>query len=301
MVHSKQDATAYVALACVCVFWGTTYLGIRVALESFSPAMLVALRFTISGGLLTGFALLRGHRFPEKGELLRTAWLGFLILGMGNGSLGWAELIIPSGLASLFITISPFWLVGIEAFLPGGAKLHGPTIAGMAVGFLGTALLITPDFHGHNSGVNVLTGFAITQFGVISWCSGSILQKLSKMTATPVMMLGIQQLAAGVAFIPLAILLPHRPVIWNTRGVGAVLYLVVFGSLVGYTAYMYAIRVLPVAIFSIYPYANAIVAVGLGWLFYREPVGVKEGVAMLIIFGGVGIVKWQTSRAAGTV
>jgi drug/metabolite transporter (DMT)-like permease len=297
-MESKADARAFFALACVCLFWGTTYLGIRMALESFPPAMLVAVRFLISGSLLLGFALTRGHAWPEKAEMRRTALLGVLILGMGNGSLGYAELIIPSGLASLFITISPFWLVGIEAMLPAGAKLHGPTVIGMFVGFAGTALLITPDFHGQNGGLTALTGFAITQFGVVCWCSGSILQKRSVTKASPWMTLGLQQFAAGLAFVPPAILMPAQPVHLTTRGVGAILYLVIFGSLVGYTAYFYAINKLPIAVFSVYPYVNSVVAVFLGWLFYREAFGLKEMFAMLIIFTGVGIVKWQTSRAA---
>jgi drug/metabolite transporter (DMT)-like permease len=295
-MQPKLGARAYLAFACVCLFWGTTYLGIRMALESFPPATVVAFRFVISGGLLVLFALVRGGQLPPARELWRTAFFGFLILGLGNGSLAYAELLIPSGLASLFITISPFWLVGLEALMPGGEKLHGPTIAGMAVGFLGTALLVTPDFHSPSAGgLGYLAGFAITQFGVAAWCSGSILQKRHPTQASPWMSLGIQQLAAGLAFIPVALLAPAQPIHWSVRGVGAVLYLVIFGSWVGYTAYIYGLSRIPVAIFSTYSYVNCVVAVALGWLVYREPFGLKETAAMLIIFAGVGIVKWQTS------
>jgi drug/metabolite transporter (DMT)-like permease len=296
-MHSKLDARAYLAFACVCVFWGTTYLGIRMALESFAPAALVAVRFTVVGGVLVAFELVRGHKLPPARELWRTAFFGFLILGLGNGSLSWAELIIPSGLASLFITISPFWLVGLESLMPGGERLHAPTIAGMVVGFLGTALLVTPDLHGSSASLNLLAGLAITQFGVASWCTGSILQKRDRTQASPFLSLGIQQLAAGLAFIPLALIIPSHPVYWSARGVGALLYLIVFGSWIGYTAYIYGLARFPVAIFSVYPYVNCVVAVWLGWLVYREPFGLKQSVAMLIIFTGVGIVKWQTSRA----
>jgi drug/metabolite transporter (DMT)-like permease len=292
---SKLGARAYLAFACVCLFWGTTYLAIRMALESFPPATIVAVRFVISGGLLVAFALLRGSKLPPARELWRTAFFGFLILGLGNGSLAYAELLIPSGLASLFITISPFWLVGLEALMPGGEKLHAPTIAGMAVGFLGTALLVTPDLHAPAAGLGILSGFAITQFGVAAWCSGSIFQKRYPTQGSPWLSLGIQQLAAGVSFIPVALLAPPQPMHWNVRGVGAVFYLVIFGSWVGYTAYIYGLNRIPVAIFSTYSYVNCVVAVGLGWLVYREPFGMKEMVAMLIIFAGVGIVKWQTS------
>ena len=294
-MHSKPDPRAYLAFGCVCLFWGTTYLAIRMALESFPPAIVVASRFVTSGGLLIMFALLRGYKLPPSREIWRTALFGFLILGLGNGSLAWAELLIPSGLASLFITISPFWLVGLESLTKGGEKLHGPTIAGMVVGFLGTALLVTPGSQTSSGGLTLLAGFAITQFGVASWCSGSILQKRSQSQASPWISLGIQQLAAGVAFIPVAILLPATPIHWSNRGVMAILYLVVFGSWVGYTAYIYGLKRMPVAIFSTYSYVNCVVAVTLGWLVYREPFGLKETVAMLIIFTGVGIVKWQTS------
>jgi drug/metabolite transporter (DMT)-like permease len=294
-MRTKPDARAYLAFACVCIFWGTTYLGIRMGLESFPPATMVAIRFTISGGALVALELLRGRALPPLRELGQTAFFGFLILGMGNGSLAWAELMVPSGLASLFITISPFWLVGLEALMPGGEKLHGPTIAGMVVGFIGTALLVTPDLHSPGGGLGLLAGFAITQFGVASWCTGSILQKRHVTKASPFLSLGIQQLAAGLAFAPIALVVPHDPIHWSVRGIGAVLYLVIFGSWVGYTAYIYGLAKFPIAVFSVYPYVNCVVAVTLGWLVYREPFGLKETVAMLIIFAGVGIVKWQTS------
>ena len=287
---------AYTALACVCFFWGTTYLGIRMALESFPPAMLVAVRFLISGGILTGYALPRGLPLPRGRELWRTGWIGFLILGIGNGSLAYTEQLIPSGLASLFIALSPLWMVGIEATIPGGVKLHGPTIVGMLVGFAGTALLFAPGVA--TSQTKMLAGFAISQMGVAAWCFGSILQKRSTAGGHPLVTGAIQQLAAGISFVPLAILSPNHTVAWSARGVGAVLYLVMFGSIVGYSAYIYALGKLPVAIFSLYSYFNTVVAVTLGWLVYREPFGWREAIAMAVIFAGVGIVKWKSGQEA---
>lgn len=296
-MYPTGHGKAYAALACVCVFWGTTYLGIRIAVESFPPAMMVAIRFLLSGSILTTIALARGAHLPRGRELWQTGLLGFIILGVGNGSLAWAELNIPSGLASLFVTISPFWLVGIEALIPGGAKLHAPTIWGMLVGFAGTALLVMPDPHSGFSARTLLVGFAICQLGVASWCLGSILQRRTTMRAHPVVTGGVQQLAAGLGFIPIAMLIPNHHVIWNARGISAICYLATFGSIVGYSAYVYALGKLPVSIFSIYPYVNAVVAVTLGWLFFREAFGLREMFAMLIIFAGVAIVKWQSGKA----
>ena len=286
---------AYLALAAVCFFWGTTYLGIRAALESFPPFVLVAVRFLISGSLLMAVTIARGAPLPRGRDLRNACISGMLILGIGNAAVVFAELRIPSGLAGLFITISPFWLVGIEAFLPGGARLHWPTIFGMLVGLSGSALLVAPDILGHSLNKNTLIGFLLLQIGMASWSFGSIFQKRQAVKAHPIVVGAIHQLAAGLAFLPLALVVPDHPIVWSYRGVGAILYLITFGSIVGYSAYAYALDTLPVAVVSIYPYINSIVAVGLGWVVYREPFGVMEAFAMLIIFIGVAIVK-RSSR-----
>src|SRR5262249_18159659 len=282
---------AYLALISVCFFWGTTYLAIRMALESFPPFALVALRFLISGSLMLVVVVSRGTLLP-RGRDLRNAFIsGALILGIGNGALVFAETRIPSGLAGLFITISPFWMVGLEALLPGGERLHWPTIFGMLVGLCGAALLVAPDVLGHTLNRNTLAGFLILQVGMASWSFGSIFQKRQDLKSHPIVVGAIHQLAAGLAFLPLALLVPEHAISWTWRGVAAVLYLVTFGSIVGYSSYAYALDKLPVAVVSIYPYVNSVVAVTLGWLVYREPFGFVEALAMIIIFLGVGLVK----------
>jgi drug/metabolite transporter (DMT)-like permease len=281
----------YAALAAVCVFWGTTYLGIRMSLESFPPLMLVSVRYILSGSIMVAFALARGLHMPKGKELAVACFTGVFALSIGNGALVYAELYIPSGLAGLIITISPFWLVGWEALLPGGERLHAPTIGGMAVGLLGAALLFTPSASGHAQPGSTLAGFLLLQFSMAAWCFGSIFQRRNAGKAHPVIAGGVQQLAGGLFLAPFMLLVQEHPVHWSARGAIALCYLVVFGSLVGYSAYVYALDRLPVAIVSVYPYVNAVVAVALGWLFYREPFGVRETVAMLVIFSGVALVK----------
>ncbi len=287
----------YVALVAVCFFWGTTYLGIRMSLESFPPLVLVSLRYILSGSALLLFARVRGIYLPRGRELLAACFSGFLTLGIGNGALVFAEVIIPSGMAGLIVTISPFWMVGAEALLPGGERLHAPTIAGMAVGLAGASLLFTPDLHAHAIDRNVLHGFLMLQIGMAGWSFGSIYQRRQTGKAHPIIAGGVQQLAAGVILAPFALAIHEAPIHWSTRGVTALLYLVCFGSIVGYSAYAYAMDRLPVAIVSIYPYVNAVVAVGLGWLFYREPFGTREALAMTIIFAGVAVVKKYSRKA----
>lgn len=156
---------------CVCVLWGTTYLGIRMALESFSPTALVAIRYTFSGLAMLIGAKLAGAHLPRGRELWITAGCGIVTLGIGNGCLVFAEQWIPSGLAALFVSTSPFWLVGMEALAPRGEPLHAPTIRGMLVGIAGVAFLVAP-VGTHFSASSAATGaFLLLQLGCAGWAS----------------------------------------------------------------------------------------------------------------------------------
>ncbi len=292
----REQFLAYLALASVCVFWGTTYLAIRMALEAIPPLWLVSGRFLLSGGIATAVVWWRREWIPPGRDLWRSALYGVLILGVGNGALTFSELYIASGLAGLFITFSPFWMVGIEALLPGGERLHGPTLAGMLVGLAGAVLLLSPALSGDTHAQSLLTGFLILQAGMASWSFGSIAQRRLPSAGSPLAVGALHQLAAGLAFLPPALLGPPPPLLWDPRAYGALLYLVFFGSIIGYTSYSYALRHLPVALVSIHNYVNCVVAVALGWLFYREPFGMREALAMGVIFAGVAIVKRSAAR-----
>lgn len=278
------------ALCAVCFFWGTTYLGIRIALESFPPVVLMASRFIISGLVILIAARVTGSALPRGQELWRTALFGVMVLGVGNGCLAFAEQWIPSGLAALFITTGPFWMVGIETLVPGGARFHPPALAGMLIGLAGVVFLLSRD--GGLSGIhgNTLAGFLTLQLGCLGWSLGAILQRRQVGVAHPIVSGGVQQLATGLVFL-IPALLERQHITWSTRGALAILYLVIFGSIVGYSAFIYSMTKLPVSIVSIYNYVNPVVAVSLGWLFYREPFGMREMIAMAIIFVGVYLVK----------
>jgi drug/metabolite transporter (DMT)-like permease len=301
-VRDHPQFLAYVALVCVCFFWGTTYLGIRIALESVSPATLMCVRYLLSGGIMLAGALVAGAHLPRGRELWLTAFYGILVIGIGTGSLSFAEQWVPSGLAALMVTITPFWMVGVEALTRGGDKLHGPTVAGMLVGVAGVALLLAPvaGFPGASAPEGqsgLLRGFLLLQVGLVGWSAGAIGQRKLGARAHPIVSGAVQQMATGLVYIVPAILQPQT-VHWTSRGVGAVAYLVVFGGIVGYSSFVFAMDRLPVAIASIYSYVNPMVAVALGWLFYREPFGVREAVATAVIFIGVTIVKRTASSVA---
>lgn len=263
------------------------------ALESFAPEMLVFLRYTISGSAMLIAARLSGSHIPRGRELWLTACYGVVTLGIGNGCLAFAEQWVPSGLAALFVTTSPFWLVGVEAMAPRGERLHLPMVWGMLVGAAGVAYLVAPEVTGFRANRAALGAFLLLQFGCAGWAVGSIAQRKTAARAHPFISGAVQQLATGIVYAIPA--LAHRqPVHWSVKGVCAVIYLMIFGSIVGYSAYVFAMDRLPVAIASIYTYVNPIVAVLLGWLVYREPVGWREAMAMATIFIGV----WMVKRAS---
>ncbi len=268
------------------------------SLESFPPFVLISTRFILSGLILIAAAQARGARLPRGRDLWQAALSGILILSVGNGCLTFAELRIASGLASLITTLSPFWLVGIEAVMPGGERLHTPTIFGMIVGFAGAALLLSGGIGAGGFGHQAMGGFLLLQVGMISWSFGSIYQRRQQVEAHPIVIGAVQQVFSGLAVLPLALFASSHHIAWSMRGVSALFYLVIFGSIIGYSAYAYALDRLPVAVVSIYPYVNSVVAVALGWVFYREPFGRREAAAMLVIFTGVALVKWQSGKAA---
>ncbi|MFN7647825.1 MAG: EamA family transporter [Acidobacteriota bacterium] len=281
----------YLALGAVCIFWGTTYVAIRIALESFPPLVLMALRFLVSGAILLVWAWWRGLAMPTGRALARTCGIGLLLLGVANTCLTYSETLIPSGLAALFLTTAPFWLVGLEALIPGGDRLTWPVTVGLAIGLCGTALLVTPGAGALQITPAVWTGFLILQIGSFCWNAGSILQRRWKTETHPILTGALQQMAVGLVCLGLVAAIPQRPVHWNWRGLAGVAWLVTFGSIVAYSAYIYSLETLPISLVSLYTYINPVVAVALGWMFYNEPFGSRELAAMVVIFLGVGIVK----------
>jgi drug/metabolite transporter (DMT)-like permease len=207
---------------------------------------------------------------------------------------------IPSGLAALIVTTQPFWMVGVEALTPGGDRLHFPAIRGMLVGLAGVAFLIAPvAFTSATNSQALLKGFVALQIGAAVWSVGSIAQRRMVKRTHPIVSGAVQQFATGLAFV-IPALLQSRSAVWDAKGIGAVMYLAIFGGVIGYSAFIFSMDRLPVALVSIYTYVNPIIAVLLGWLFYRETFGWREAVAMLIVFAGVAMVQ-RSSRPIASV
>ena len=280
----------YLALASVCFFWGTTYLGIRIALEGFPPLLLVGARFLIAGAIMLAIAFSIKAKFPQGRQLWLTCLYGVMMLGVANGALTFAEQWIPSSLAALMVTTGPFWLVGIE-HATGGERINPRAFFGLCVGFCGALLLLIPkDGWGHLDN-SILKGFLLLNLGGLFWNGGSVLQKRQKLETHPFVSGALHNFACGIIFLPLGLLTAHAPVVWKLNSTLALIYLVIFGSLAGFNSYIYALERLPVSVVSIYNYINPAVAAILGVWFYNEPMGWREIAAMMVIFIGVAIVK----------
>lgn len=270
---SPRRLHVVIAFALVYVLWGSTYLAIRISVEHLTPLLMGATRFTIAGLLMLGFRAACGHRIAvPRRDLLRLAIVGILLLISANVVLGWAETYIPTGLAALFIAVTPLWFLILERISHSTDRLSARGISGIALGVAGVAILLWPDISGHtNFGSRQLFGSILVLLSSISWAVGSILTKRWQMPVDPFTASGWEMLFAGLISGALALLFGdmHRAV-WASSSVWAVVYLIFAGSLVGFTAYVWLLKNVPIAKVATYAYVNPIIALMLGCFFHGE-------------------------------
>ena len=289
---------AYVAWIAVCLIWGTTYLAILVALETIPPMLLGGIRFATAGAVLCLLVVSRGLRLPPPREWPRQAALGALMLGIGNGAVVWAERWIPSGIAAVGVAALPFWMAGTEA-AAGGDRLRGRVVVGFFTGFSGIVVLIWPSlFAADVSGPRFGLGVLLVQAACVGWAVGSSISKRTQSTTTVVASSALQQLFAGALMLGVGTALGEwGRLAFTPRTAAAELYLIGFGSLIAYSAYLYALNQLPVATVSLYAYINPIIAVMLGTLFASEPFTPRIAAAAALVLTGVATV--GTARSGG--
>lgn len=282
-----------IAFGCVYFFWGSTYVAIRFGVEVLPPFVLGAVRYTIAGLLMLAFCWTRGIKLRLSG---REAWLqitiGVLMLTGGNVGLMYAERTLASGLSALIIAVIPLYVALFEAVTPRGEGLRARGWIGITVGFAGLVVLLAPglrdSLHG-NRGQMIGGLFALGC--ALSWTAGTIIARRFKMPVSPFASAGWQMLAAGLLnTIVMLALHSNRDSHWGTQAWSSVIYLVTFGSLVGYTAYIYLLEHVPVAKVSTYAYINPIVAVVLGAIFLHERMVGIEYVGMAAILIAVWLV-----------
>jgi drug/metabolite transporter (DMT)-like permease len=279
---------ALIAYLVVCVFWGSTYLAIRVGVGVLPPFLFAGIRFLVAGVLLLTIALALGDRLPRRLVDWRTqAIVGVLLLAGGNAFVVWAEQYTPSGIASIFVVTVALWMAFFDAVIPGGAgDLNWRVVAGLLLGFLGTALLVGTSpaaiLHADLRGPIALTGASA------AWSLGSVYGKRHHTETSPYVGAALQMIAGGAVVALLGSGLGEwRSWHLGARGLGAIAYLVVFGSILGYSAYTYALRHASPTIVGTYAYVNPVIAVLLGWLILSEPVTARTFLAMALTVGAV--------------
>ena len=271
----QKRFTLLLAFGLVYVFWGSTYLAIDIAVMHIPPALTCATRFLIAGPLMLAYCAASGRRVRvSRVSLMKFATVGVLLLTGGNLTLAWAEQYVASGLAALIVAVIPIWMLVVDSWILRGDRVPPRGLAGIGLGVAGVAVLVWPEFRaGGSLGLMPLIASLSLVLGSLSWSVGSVLSRRWDHGGDPFVAGGWEITAAGVANLLIALATGEpRRVLWTAHGIEAILYLVVFGSWVGYTAYIYLLKHAPTSKVSTYAYVNPVIAVFLGWLVLHESV-----------------------------
>jgi drug/metabolite transporter (DMT)-like permease len=292
----------WLALGTVYLVWGSTYLGIAIAIESMPPFLMLAIRFLIAGGLLVGWELVRHGRaaLPTRRQVRDSAIVGALLLGIGNGFVAFGEQTVPSGIAAILVAMMPLWLA-VFGWLYFRDRLRRLAVLGVAIGLVGVALLVWPV----GSGANAfdLLGIAILLVAPIGWAHGSLFSAhRAQLPHRALMASGLQMLAGAGALALEGVLTGEvgrfHPEAITLRSLVALVYLFSIGSMVGFNAYAWLLRHAPLSLIGTYAYVNPVVAVALGAVFLAEPISARTLVAAAVIVAAVAMIVTARGRSA---
>ena len=297
---ARPAARIWLALGTVYILWGSTYLGIKYAIDTIPPILMGSVRFLIAGGVLYLLAIrtgdTRGDRLGSR-QWIAALVIGGLMLVGGNGGVILAEQYAPTGVVALLVATAPLWMAVIDRVVF-GRRLPALVIVGLVVGFGGVAFLIGSPGAGH---IN-LFGAALALAAPLCWATGSVFTRHVKLPSRPLVAAAMEMLWAGLLFGVASILTGELGrVHWqhvSTTSIVALLYLIVFGSLIGFSAYVWLLRSAPLSLVSTYAYVNPVVAVILGAIFVGEAVTARLVIAGGIIIAAVALIVVARSRAA---
>jgi drug/metabolite transporter (DMT)-like permease len=283
---------AYAAFVTVCIIWGTTYLGIHVALETIPVLLVAGLRWMAAGVIMSGLMLATGRGLPKPRLWGPLALLGFLMNIVGNGFVVYAQQYVASGLTAVLIATTPFWSALLERLLPDGERFTRRSLLGLGLGFSGIIVLVWPEMtHGGASGRSFIIGVIAIQLACIGWVIGTSYAKRHELGDNPFRSTALQMVFSGIMLLAAAT--AHgdwEQVTFTPRTIAAMAYLSIAGSLIAYSAYIYAIQHLPLQLVSLYAYINPMIAVALGTLLLNEPLSARVLAAAALVFGGTWIV-----------
>ena len=295
---SPRSGRILLAYLSVFIIWGSTYLAIRIGVRDIPPALFAGLRFVLAGTAMFLYGKLTGRKLPKKFKDTRThAIVGIFLLVGGNGLVTWSEQWVPSGLAAVIIATVPLFMSSVDALLPGGHRLSWVGWLGILIGFGGVVVLVSPS-------LGLATGEVIDPIGIAGliaasffWSVGSVYSKRRAVSGDVFMNTALQMLAGGAVLFLVAVPAgDFARVQFTTSGVLSLLYLILFGSIIGFTSYVYLLRNVPPAKASTYAYVNPVVAVILGALLLSEPLELRTIAATGVILAGVAIVQAAKTR-----
>lgn len=297
------------AFAAIYLIWGSTYLGIRFAIETIPPFLMGGVRFLIAGAALYLWARLRSAEKPRPVHWRNAAIVGACLILGGNGAVVWSEQFVPSGMAALLVAILPFWIVLIDWVRPGGTRPSLGVTIGLIVGIAGLVVLIGPSAI-HPSAASdtaaragngiVLKGAIVLILGSFSWAIGSIYSRHVTLPKSALLATAMEMFTGGAMLLALSVI-TGEPMQFDLADVSAksiagFVYLTTIGSLVGFTAYIWLLSVQPAARVSTYAYVNPVVAVFLGWALAGEALTLQTMIAAAIIIGAVALI--TTARSS---
>ncbi len=298
----------WIALLVIYTVWGSTYLAIRYAVDTIPPFLMAGTRFLVAGAILYVWRRSAGDPAPNRGQWLRASVVGLLLLLGGNGLVSLAEQNVASGIAALIIGSVPLWMTTIEALRPGGVRPNYLGIIGLIIGFGGIALLVAPSLLSGNPAASQPLGVITLLFAALFWSLGSIYSRHTHLPDSSLLSTGMEMLAGGFGLYLAGTLTGewHLLVLADitARSWLSLFYLILFGSMAGFTAYAWLLRSAPVSLVATYAYVNPLVAILLGSLFAQETLTIHVLFSALIIIGAVVLInasprlKLQTPPAA---
>lgn len=281
----------WIALIALYIVWGSTYLGIKVAIETIPPFFHAAVRFFISGVILLAWQRGVGSEMPTRKQWISTAIIGNLLLLGGNGLVSWAEQFIPSSIAALIIASVPLFLVILEALRPGGVKPNWQAIVGLIIGFVGIFILVGPaELSGSESKLDTFGVIALLA-ACLLWALGSTYSKSADLPKASLVTTGAQMLMGSVGLLIVSLFTGElngwNPAEVSSRSLIGLIYLITIGSIVGFGSYIWLLQNAPISLVATYAYVNPIVAVILGYFLGNEALEPRIWLATAIIIGAV--------------
>jgi len=287
----KRDLLiAYIALGAICVIWGTTYLALRIGVLHFPAFLFVVLRQIISGTILATIMLTIGRvAWPSRDNIIRQAIAGFFMITMGNGFVAYAEILIPSGVAAIICSLMPVLVIVINLTVNREERPTVPIILGVLVGLVGIIMIFGQHID-EFSKLEYQIGIMMIFMAIAAWAGCSVWLK-KKSEGNLFVNASLQMFFGGVWTIPFSLVFDDFSILsWSPEAIYSLAYLIIFGSVIAYACYSYALRKLPMTILSLYAYVNPVVAVILGWLVLDEKLNALIVAAIGVTVAGIYIV-----------